>query len=242
MIGMGSLILLFLGYQLVFTNLLTARAQSAASTALSERFEELRDTTPEEVVVVPTLPPDTTDPEASDDGSTPPTNVVTPRAEAISYFPEDSPEIGTELGTIVIPRLDLDKVIVEGVDRGELKRGPGHMPWTPLPGQAGNAVISGHRTTYGAPFFRLDELSPGDEILVETVVGTHTFVVRESVVVLPTDVWVTNPRPGAWLTLTTCNPRFSARQRLVIVAELVGGPNLEYAQAIKNGIIEQASA
>ncbi len=241
MIGVGSLILLFLGYQLLFTNLLTARAQSAASSALSERFEELRVAEPDEVVVVPTLPPDTEEPP-DDDGTPPPTNAVTPQAEPISYFPEDNPEIGTELGRILIPRLDLDKVIVEGVDRGELKRGPGHMPWTPMPGQAGNAVISGHRTTYGAPFFRLDELEPGDEILVETVVGTHTYVVRESIVVLPTDVWVTNSRPGAWLTLTTCNPRFSARQRLVIVAELVAGPNLEYAQAIKNGIVDQASA
>ena len=93
-----------------------------------------------------------------------------------------------------------------------------------------------------ARFFELNELEPGDEIMVETVVGVHTYVVRETIVVLPSDVWVTNTRPGAWLTLTTCNPRFSARERLVIVAELVDGPNVEYAQAIKDGIIEEASA
>jgi sortase A len=101
------------------------------------------------------------------------------------------------------------------------------MPDTPLPGMLGDAVISGHRTTYGAPFNELDELAPGDVIEVETAVGTHIYVVRESLVVSPFDVWVTNPREGAWLTLTTCNPEFSARERLVVFAELQGGPNWE---------------
>lgn len=241
MIGMGSLILLFLAYQLLFTNLLTARAQNAASTALDERFEELREETPEAVVVVPTLPPAQPAPDEPEDGSPPPTNAVSERAEPIAYYPEDSPERGTELGRILIPKIDIDRVVVEGVERADLKVGPGHMPWTPLPGQAGNAVISGHRTTWGAPFYRLDELEPGDEITVETVVGVHVYAVREAIVVSPTDVWVTNARPGAWLTLTTCNPRFSARQRLVIVAELVEGPNVEYARALKTGIVDEVS-
>ena len=242
MIGMGSLILLFLAYQLLFTNLLTARAQNAASTALDERFEKLREETPEAVVVVPTLPPAQPEPDEPEDGSPPPTNAVSDQAVQIAYYPEDSPEQGTELGRIVIPKIDVDRVVVEGVERSDLKVGPGHMPWTPLPGQAGNAVISGHRTTWGAPFYRLDELEPGDEITVETVVGVHTYTVREAIVVSPTDVWVTNARPGAWLTLTTCNPRFSARQRLVIVAELVEGPNAEYARALKTGIVDEVSA
>ena len=241
MIGAGSLILLFLVYQLGFTNLLTARAQTAASTALEERFEDLRSDPPDEVVVVPTIPESTSTTTTVDDGTTTITNAVAVAAEPISYFPESSPETGSELGRIIIPKLELEKVIVEGVDRSSLKIGPGHMPWTPLPGQPGNSVISGHRTTYGAPFSRLDEVEKGDEILIETVLGTHTYIVREIHVVLPTDVWVTNRRPGAWLTLTTCTPRFSARQRLVIVAELVDGPNLEYARAIKAGIIEEAS-
>ena len=91
----------------------------------------------------------------------------------------------------------------------------------------GNAVVSGHRTTFGAPFNELDHLVPGDIIEVETAVGVHTYVVRESLVVNPFDVWVTDHRQGAWLTLTTCNPEFSARERLVVFAELIGGPNWE---------------
>ncbi len=71
----------------------------------------------------------------------------------------------------------------------------------------------------------------GDEIVVETALGEHVFEVRESLIVSPTDVWVTNPKRGAWITLTTCHPRFSARERLVIQAELIAGPNLPYAQA-----------
>ena len=99
------------------------------------------------------------------------------------------------------------------------------MPNTALPGQLGNAVISGHRTTYGAPFFNLERLVPGDRFAVETIIGTHTYEVVELRIVKPTDVWVTNQWEGSWLTLTTCHPKFSSRQRLVVFAELVDGPN-----------------
>ncbi len=230
MIGAGALILAFLAYQLLFTNLLNSRSQSQAETALEERFEEARVAPLEPIVLTPLGPPSTI---GQDEPEVP---VTTP----ISFFEEALPEIGTAFGRIVIPKIDLDVVIFEGVERDTLKQGPGHMPWTPLPGQAGNAVISGHRTTYGAPFYDLDAMEPGDEIFVETLIGQSTYVVREILIVKPTDVWVTDNRPGAWLTLTTCNPRFSARERLIIVAEMVDGPNFEYAQALLDGVIEGA--
>jgi sortase A len=107
------------------------------------------------------------------------------------------------------------------------------MPGTPIPGQPGNAVVSGHRTTYGRPFFDLDQLAVGDRIEVETAIGTHVYHVREMVTVLPSDVWVTEPRPGGWLTLTTCNPKFSARERLIVWAEMVSGPNIEFVELHK---------
>jgi sortase A len=107
------------------------------------------------------------------------------------------------------------------------------MPGTPVPGQPGNSVISGHRTTYGRPFFDFDQLGPGDRIELETAIGLHVYEVRESFVVEPTDVWVVDDRPGAWLTLTTCNPKFSARERLIITAELVQGPNLVYVESLE---------
>ena len=84
-------------------------------------------------------------------------------------------------------------MIFEGVDVATLKLGPGHMPETPLPGQPGNAVISGHRTTYGRPFFDLDQLAVGDSIGVETALGFNTYTIRDILVVSPTDVWVTDP-------------------------------------------------
>jgi sortase A len=127
----------------------------------------------------------------------------------------------------------LDAVVFEGVSVDTLTKGPGHMPGTPVPGQPGNSVISGHRTTYGRPFFDFDQLGPGDRIELETAIGLHVYEVRESFVVEPTDVWVVDDRPGAWLTLTTCNPKFSARERLIITAELVQGPNLVYVESLE---------
>ncbi len=141
---------------------------------------------------------------------------------------ESAPPEHESFALIRIPKIERLREgwnVVEGVRRRDLKTGAGHMPWTPLPGQPGNAVISGHRTTYGAPFHELDQLAAGDRIEVETALGNHVYEVRETQIVRPTDVWVTESRSGAWLTLTTCHPKFSARQRLVVFAELVEGPN-----------------
>lgn len=112
------------------------------------------------------------------------------------------------------------------------------MPGTPLPGQPGNSVISGHRTTYGRPFFDFDLLKPGDRIEVETAIGVHVYEVRESFIVEPTDVWVTDDKDGAWLTLTTCNPKYSARERLIITAELVEGPNVSYISVLEDRLTD----
>lgn len=143
---------------------------------------------------------------------------------------ESTAEIGTAFAVIRIPKIERLRdgwAVVEGVSVRDLKSGAGHMPDTPLPGLPGNSVISGHRTTYGAPFNAVDILVPGDLIEVETALGVHTYEVRELQIVRPTDVWVTDPREGAWLTLTTCHPKLSSRQRLIVFAELVDGPNYE---------------
>jgi len=132
-----------------------------------------------------------------------------------------------------VPRVGLEAVVVAGVETETLKMGPGLMPGTPMPGQPGNTVISGHRTTYGRPFFDFDLLVPGDRVEVTTAIGLHVYQVRESFIVEPTDVWVTEDKPGGWLTLTTCNPKFSARERLIISAELVASPNLPYVKVVE---------
>ena len=145
---------------------------------------------------------------------------------------EVAPADGSALGRIVIPKVGLDTVMVQGVGVADLKKGPGHMPWTPLPGQPGNAVVIGHRTTYGAPFYSINELAPGDHIIVETAIGKTIYAVRETTVVKPTYTWVTANRPGAWLTLTACEPRYSAEKRIIVFAEMVAGPNLAAVEAL----------
>src|SRR5437899_6262166 len=92
-----------------------------------------------------------------------------------------------------------------------------------MPGEQGNAAIAGHRTTYGAPFNRLDELAPGDDVLVTTLKGSFTYKVATTHVVKPDQVEVLDPTPAPTLTLTTCNPKYSASQRLVVVANLAPG-------------------
>jgi sortase A len=98
--------------------------------------------------------------------------------------------------------------------------GPGHYPGTPLPGEAGNVAIAGHRTTYGRPFYSLDALSPGAKIFVTTPQGFFQYRVTVVTTVLPWDTSVLAPTAHALLTLTTCQPRYSASHRLVARAVL----------------------
>ncbi len=137
--------------------------------------------------------------------------------------PPPAPE-GEAVAILKIPRLGVEKAVIEGVGLPELKKGPGHYPTTPMPGQPGNAAIAGHRTTYGAPFFKLDELARGDEIVVTTRQGEFRYDVMESKIVSPEETAVLDDMGDDRLTLTTCNPRYSAAQRLIVVAALRGDP------------------
>ncbi len=116
--------------------------------------------------------------------------------------------------------------VVQGVSLADLQRGPGHYPGTAMPGEKGNFAVAGHRTTYGAPFFNLDQLREGDRVLVTARDGKrYTYRVRGQRIVAPGDTWVITSDPlergRPMLTLTTCNPRFSNAQRLVVFAELM---------------------
>lgn len=129
-------------------------------------------------------------------------------------------DLGDPIAEIAFPTLDHDAILVEGGLTGDenehaLKTGPAHMPWTVLPGQEGNSVISGHRTTYGADFHDLDLLEAGDPILV----GDLEFTVTEIHIVAPDEMWVAEDRGGTTITLTTCHPKGSAQQRLVVFAD-----------------------
>jgi sortase A len=120
------------------------------------------------------------------------------------------------IGFIKIPKIGLDMVFVQGVDVDALRKGPGHYPWTPLPGQKGNVSIAGHRTTYLHPFWSLDKLTKGDRIILRTRRGSFVYRVEWVRVVDPGATWVVDPTPTSSVTLTTCNPRFSASQRLIV--------------------------
>jgi sortase A len=136
----------------------------------------------------------------------------------------EPPPLGGSLGKIVIPKAGVDKYLVEGVGVEDLKKAPGHYPGTPMPGEPGNVAIAGHRTTYGAPFFDLDKLEIGDPIEVTTAAGAFRYEVMESKVVAPDASEVLDDTDDNRLTLTTCNPKYSAAQRLVVVAKLSSEP------------------
>jgi len=125
---------------------------------------------------------------------------------------------------IRIPKISVDQAVVEGVSRDHLKIGPGHYPGTGYPGRTGNVVISGHRTTYTRPFYDVDLLDVGDVIIVDTPEGSYRYLVTTSFVVDPSDLSPIAPTDAATLTLTTCNPKGSAIQRLIIQARLDGEP------------------
>jgi sortase A len=131
-------------------------------------------------------------------------------------------QVGDALTRIVIPDLDVNVVVVEGTTASALRAGAGHYPDTPLPCEIGNVAIAGHRTTYGRPFHNVDLLEVGDTITLETPIGKCTYVVSEEpYTVGPRDIGVVANTPDrATLTLTTCHPKGSAKQRLIIKADL----------------------
>ncbi|QYC37744.1 Sortase family protein [Nonomuraea coxensis DSM 45129] len=142
----------------------------------------------------------------------------------------DRVDLGRAVALLSIPRLGpgYRYAVVEGVGADQLRKGPGHYPGSALPGQVGNFVVSGHRTTYAAPFNRLDELERGDEIVVDAREARYTYRVTSQDVVEPDEVDVLAPVPGkpdirpirAFITLSTCHPEFSAAQRLIVYGVL----------------------
>lgn len=136
----------------------------------------------------------------------------------------DQPADGLPIAELQIPKIGLDTVVVQGTDTNDLHLGPGHYDGTPMPGQAGNVAIAGHRTTYGAPFYNLNELGTGDTVVLTTLQGKFTYSVVRNLIVSPTDNSVLDTSSTPMLTLTTCNPRFSAAQRLIVQADLTSTP------------------
>jgi len=198
-LAVGCLLLLFIPYALWGTGILTAHSQAVLH---REFVNELHRTDR-------TVPPAVLHPKTTTATSPP---IVAPAMA--------DPAIGAPAGLLSIPAIGLSMTLVEGVGTAQLRDGPGHYPDTPMPGEAGNVGIAGHRTTYLHPFYNLNELRPGDPIVITTVQGTFTYRVVDTVVVSPNDVSVVDPTPTPQLTLTTCDPRFSASHRMVVKATL----------------------
>jgi sortase A len=135
---------------------------------------------------------------------------------------------GEAMGQLVIPRISVDFAVVHGTSVDALKKGPGHYKTTPFPGEEGNAAIACHRTTFGAPCFRLDELQAGDAIFVarkdaDGKAQWFKYVVAAKQKVKPSNNSVLKRIEGRnTLTLTTCDPQYSAERRLIVTADLVG--------------------
>ncbi len=204
LIAGGVLVALYLVYALYWTNFQTDGAQA-----------ELLDDWELEVGQIGDVDPDADAASAGDAPSLPAVDL----GEAVAALQFVRP------GTEEVPVYDEPLFIVEGVNVETLQKGPGHYPGTAMPGEDGNFAIAGHRTTYGAPFYDLDQAQPGDEIHVTDRSGTRwVYEVVEQVVVHPSDNHVLGPDPletgRPMLTLTTCNPRWSNAERLIVHAQL----------------------
>jgi sortase A len=130
-------------------------------------------------------------------------------------------EEGDAVGRLRMPKLKRSYVVVEGTDLGTLRKGPGHFPKTPLPGEGGTVGVAGHRTTYGAPFRTVDRLERGDELIMEMPYGRFTYRVDRTQIVRPDATEVVDKRERESLVLTACHPLYSAAKRIVVFSTLV---------------------
>lgn len=198
LITAGLVLLLFTAYQLVWTNFEAERAQGKVADQLREEWSR---------------PPT----RSSDTG------------EPVAKGPKPV-DLGQGIAFLRIPRLGKNYAVpvVEGVGLDDLARGVGHYPDTVRAGKVGNFAVAGHRATHGEPFAYLDRMRPGDVVVAETRSRWYTYVVDRTRIVRPSDTWVIDPVPGksgvepteSLLTLTTCNPRWSSTERLIVFGHL----------------------
>ncbi len=127
-------------------------------------------------------------------------------------------------GRIEIPAIGLNHRTYEGIDLATIDHGPSHWPGTPMPGQSGNTVFPGHRTTHSRPFWDLDKLVPGNEVIFTTDAGRFTYRVRETLIVDDSATWVVKNTPDPTFTIMACHPKGSARQRIVAKGTMVSAP------------------
>jgi sortase (surface protein transpeptidase) len=223
LITFGLVALLFVVYELWVTDVLAAQQQDQLSREVEQQWADA--------------------PTVSARGTAPSDAAPAPAPIEVT--------LGQPFAVLHIPRLGADwsRVVVEGTAQVQLAQGPGHYVGAALPGEQGNFAVAGHRVGRGSPFLDLDRLQPGDPVVVETAgdwfvyrvlgdaatgdFGSDPSGIPGQQIVRPSDVDVIAPTPGgpddgpatdAYLTLTTCHPKYSAQQRLIIHARLDGAP------------------
>lgn len=244
LITTGLLMFGFVAYQLWGTGIETARAQNKLENQFDEFIADADTSTAAPTTALPTTGPATTasavtaPASTSAPGSTAPPSPTGTTSPPDASFPTVAPapvdqnippiESGQVIAKLEIPKIGKDGgnalYVIPGVSHEDLKKGPGHYPDTPLPGQLGNASIAGHRTTFGHPFFDINKLESGDQIIVTMFTGDRfVYEVASTEIVGPDDYYVvtTTDPTVAELTLTSCDPAYTATNRIAVHAFLV---------------------
>jgi sortase A len=202
LITAGVLVFLFLGWQLWLNDLVVGSEQNKAGASLAHNLSSV------------------------------PIKVHTGPVDYGTPVFAVAPSNATKFGVIYIPRLGVTyaRPVSEGVGTTDVldKNGIGHYPGTQMPGQIGNFAVAAHRTTHGAPFHDIATLQVGDKIYVQTADGYYTYVFRGLEYVRPTGVGVLDPVPefkgisptDRVMTMTSCNPMFSASERIIAYSSL----------------------
>lgn len=183
------------------------------------------------VIVTTTLPPTTTavvettlDTLLSPvDSTLPSVDTVAPGDDTLprpeAPPPPDLSVPRNQIGSLELPTIDIDVPMFEGVSLPTLDKGPGHWPGSAMPGRVGNVVIAGHRTSHNRPFYNIDKMKPGDEIVFNVDGGRYVYIVRETQIVNPDALWIVEQTPSKTATLFACHPKGSTKHRIVVFAD-----------------------
>jgi sortase A len=142
------------------------------------------------------------------------------RARVLAERFQKTLDNGQPIGRVKVDSIGLNTVLMNGTDTATLQKGPGRYPQTPLPGYGETTGIAGHRTTYLAPFRKINEIEDGDEVRVELPYAAFTYEVQKHEIVDPSDVHIVDPVGYERVVLTACHPLYSAAQRWAVFAKL----------------------
>lgn len=190
---------------------------------------DVMDTTAASEPMVDQPPPTSVDlPAGEDDNTGEVADDPVPRAAQASVVRPGSsmatPRESTAADRIDIPKIGLSHRTFEGIDLATINKGPSHWPGTALPGQRGNTVFPGHRTTYSRPFWDIDKLTRGDEVIFTSAAGRFVYRVTDTFVVRSNETWIVDATDEATFTIFACHPKGSAKQRYVVKGRLTTPP------------------